>query len=99
VTDEGFILTGRLRKTSLDNRTMTEVPSRLRLYSTTLQNLIGKYQFHFRIVSYMILLATFPVSSTQWCWTWTVAYSLLKPYFEKGRLTMPKIHQVYYKYV
>jgi hypothetical protein len=90
---------GTLQRTSLDNRTMTQVTSRIRLYSMTLQKLIGKYQFHFRIVSYMILLATFPISSTQWCWTWTVAYILLKPFFEKGRLPMPKINKVYYKYV
>jgi len=78
---------------------MTEVPSRTRLYSMTLQKLIGKYQFHFRIVSYVILLARFPISSTQWCWTWTVAYILLKPCFGKGRLTMPKINTFCYKYV
>jgi hypothetical protein len=55
--EERFLHTGPLQRKSLDNRTMKEGLSRVRLYILALNKLIVEYQFQFIIVSYIIVLA------------------------------------------
>jgi hypothetical protein len=97
LTEVACLLTGPSPRSSLDNRTMKEVLSRVRLYILALHKLIVEHQFHFIIASYIICwqYSKFLVPNDVEC----DQYILLKRYSRKGRLTMPRIPQFCYKYV